>query len=142
MPKESNERCDAALQTCMRERSKESQCSGRECSLQQPQGSIHSYLTSRNVISPFLSLPEVVNPSLSTEPAVTFSEGDARRDNTDVPRDPPVVSSGPVTRPKAKQAPGMEAENVVGEEVHYTPEELNEFANSGRSLGNLCRNGF
>lgn len=47
-----------------------------------------------------------------------------------------------MTRPKAKQAPGMEAENVVGEEVHYTPEELNEFANSGRSLGNLCRNGF
>lgn len=73
---------------------------------------------------------------------MTFSDGDARRDNTDVPRDPSVVSSSPVTRPKAKQAPGMEAENVVGEEVHYTPEELNEFANSGRSLGNLCRNGF
>lgn len=117
-------------------------CRGRECSLQQPQGSIHSYLTSRNIIPPFLSSPEVVNPSLSTEPAVTFSEGDARQDNTDVPQGPPVVSSSPVIRPKAKQAPGVEAENVVSKEVHYTTEELNEFANSSRSLGNLCRNRF
>lgn len=38
---------------------------------------------------PFAPLTEEINPSLSTKPAVTGSEGDARPDNTDLPRDPP-----------------------------------------------------
>ncbi|CCD13216.1 unnamed protein product [Trypanosoma congolense IL3000] len=43
---------------------------------------------------------------------------------------PPIVSSRPVTRLKAKQAPRGEVESVVHEEIRYTTKELNEFANS------------
>lgn len=48
----------------------------------------------------------------------------------DVSQGPPIVSSRPVTRLKAKQAPKGEVESVVHEEIHYTTKELNELANS------------
>ena len=38
----------------------------------------------------------------SDKPAVTFTEENARQDNTDVSQSPPIVSSRPVTRLKAK----------------------------------------
>lgn len=79
-------------------------------------------------ILPFLSLTEKINPSLCTKPAMTFSKGDARQSIIDVPS----VASRLITRLKAKQAPKGEIESVVDEEVHYTTEELNEFANSLR----------
>jgi hypothetical protein len=64
------------------------------------------------------------------KPAMTFTEENARQDNTDVSQGPPIVSSRPVTRLKAKQAPREEVESVVHEEIHYATKELNEFANS------------
>jgi hypothetical protein len=67
---------------------------------------------------------------LSDKPAVTFSEENARQDNTDVPQGPPIVSSRPITRLKAKQAPRGEVESVVHEEICCTTKEPNEFANS------------
>ncbi|EGW01337.1 Friend virus susceptibility protein 1 [Cricetulus griseus] len=73
--------------------------------------------------SPFSPLTEKINPPLSAKPAVTFSEGDASQDNTDVPR-----GSRPETRPKAKQASSRKVERVVRGKVHYTTKELNEFA--------------
>jgi hypothetical protein len=66
----------------------------------------------------------------SDKPAVTFTEENARQDNTDVSQSPPIVSSRPVTRLKAKQAPRGEVESVVHEEMRYTTKELKEFANS------------
>jgi len=74
----------------------------------------------------------VINPSLSDKLAVTFSKENARQDNTDVPQGPPIVSSRPITRLKARQAPRGEVESVVHEEMRYTTEELNEFANSSK----------
>ena len=67
---------------------------------------------------------EDINPSEPDKLAVTFAE------NTDVSQGPPIVSSRPITRLKAKQAPKGEIECVVHEEIHYTNKELNEFANS------------
>jgi hypothetical protein len=61
---------------------------------------------------------------------VTFAEENARQDNSDVPQGPPIVSSRPITRLKAKQAPREEVESVVHEKSRYTTKELNEFANS------------
>lgn len=80
--------------------------------------------------SPFSPLIEEVNPPLSAKPTVTFSEGDASRDNTDVPQGSPIVGSRPITRPKANQASRRKVESVVHGKVHYTTKELNEFANS------------
>jgi hypothetical protein len=57
---------------------------------------------------------------------VTFAEENARQDNTDVSQGPPIVSSRPIARLKAKQAPRGEVESVV----HDATKELNEFANS------------
>lgn len=74
--------------------------------------------------------PEEMNPSVSAKPAVSFSEGNARQDSTDVCQGPLIVASRPVARLKEKQAPSEEVENVVHEEEHYTAKELNEFANS------------
>lgn len=51
-----------------------------------------------------LSLTEEINPSLSTKTSVTFFAGDARQKSTDGPQDPSVVTSTPITKPKAKQA--------------------------------------
>jgi hypothetical protein len=74
---------------------------------------------------------------------VTFSEENARQDNTDVPQGPPIVSSRSITRLKAKQAPRGEVESVVHEEIRYTTKELNEFANSlKQKSGEMCGNGF
>jgi hypothetical protein len=70
---------------------------------------------------------EEIHPLESGRPA--FSEENARQDNTDVLQDPPIVSSRPITRLKAKQAPRGEVESVVHEEMCYTTKELNEFAN-------------
>lgn len=67
-------------------------------------------------ISPSPPLAEEINSSLSAKTAVTFSEGDARRD-TDVPRSLLIGASRHVTRLKAKQDPGGEIENGVCEEV-------------------------
>ena len=75
---------------------------------------------------------------MSAKPAATFPEGDARQDNTDVPQGPPRVASRPVTRLKAKQAPGGEVESVVREEVCYTTTELSEFANSFKQKSGEC----
>jgi hypothetical protein len=73
---------------------------------------------------------EEINSTESDKPAVTFTEENDRQDNTDVSQGPPIVSSRPVTRCKAKQAPRGEVEIVVHQEMHYTTKELNEFANS------------
>ena len=73
---------------------------------------------------------EEINPSDSDKPAVTFAEENVRQSNTDVPQGPLIVSSKPITRLKAKQAPRGEVENVVHEEICNTTKELNEFANS------------
>ena len=64
---------------------------------------------------------EEINPLESDKPAMTFT--------TDVSRGPPIVSSRPVTRLKAKQAPRGKVESVVHEEMSYFTKELNEFAN-------------
>ena len=80
-----------------------------------------------------LSLEEI-NPSVSDKPAVTFFEENARQDNTDDPQGPPIVSSGPITRLKTKQAPRGEVESVVHEEMSYTTKDLNEFANSLKQM--------
>lgn len=48
---------------------------------------------------------------LSTKSAVTFSEGDARQDNTDVRQGPSVVTPRPITRLETKQALKGEREN-------------------------------
>jgi hypothetical protein len=77
-----------------------------------------------------LAPPEEINSAESDKPAVTFTEENARQNNTDVSQGPPIVFSRPVTRLKAKQAPRGEVESVVHEEIHYTTKELNEFANS------------
>jgi len=68
--------------------------------------------------------PEEISPSQSDKPEVTFSEENARQDNTDVPQGPPIVSSKPITRLKVKQAPRGEVGSVVHEEVCYTTKEL------------------
>jgi hypothetical protein len=73
---------------------------------------------------------EEINSAESDKPALTFTEENARQDNTDVSQGPPIVSSRPVTRLKTKQAPRGEIESVVHEEIRYTTKELNEFANS------------
>lgn len=52
----------------------------------------------------FLPLTQEVNPSLSANPSVTFSEGDAKQNNTGVFQGPAVVASRPLTTLKAKQA--------------------------------------
>lgn len=51
-----------------------------------------------------LPLTEKINPSLSANNAVTFSEGDAKENNTGVFQGPAVVASRPLTTPKAKQS--------------------------------------
>lgn len=51
-----------------------------------------------------LPLTEKINPSLSANNAVTFSEGDAKKNNTGVFQGPAVVASRPLTTPKAKQS--------------------------------------
>lgn len=56
---------------------------------------------------------------MSTKLAMTFSEGNARKDNTGVPQ-----GLGTIARLKAKQAPNGEVESKVHED-----KELNEFAN-------------
>jgi hypothetical protein len=73
---------------------------------------------------------EEINPPESDKPAVTFAEENARQDNTDGSQSPPIVSSRPIIRLKAKQDPRGKVENVVHEEIGYTTKELNEFANS------------
>jgi hypothetical protein len=77
--------------------------------------------------------PEKVNPSESDKPAVTVTEENARQDNIDTSQGPPIVSSRPKTRRKAKQAPRGEVESVVHEETDNTTKELSEFANSFKS---------
>jgi hypothetical protein len=61
---------------------------------------------------------------------VTFAEENARQENTDVPKGPPIVSSRPITRLNATRAPRGKVESVLHEEMHYTTKDLNEFANS------------
>ena len=82
---------------------------------------------------PLVRMPfsqEEINPLESDKSALTFSEENAREDNTDIPQGPPIVSSRPIARLKTNQAPGGEVESVVHEEIHYTIGELNEFGNS------------
>ena len=79
-----------------------------------------------------------VNPSESDKPTVTFTEENPRQYNTDVRQGPPIVSSRPTARLKAKQAPGGEVESVVREEVCYTTTELSEFANSFKQKSGEC----
>lgn len=62
---------------------------------------------------------------------MTFSERNAKQDNTDVPQGLPVVTSRPITRLKAKQTPRADVESVVCEKkMCYTTKELKDFANS------------
>ena len=67
---------------------------------------------------------EEINSAESNKPAMSFTEEYARKDNTDVSQGPPIVSSRPVTRLKAKQAPRGKVESVVHEEIRYTTKEL------------------
>jgi hypothetical protein len=60
---------------------------------------------------------EEINSAESDKPAVIFTEENARQDNSDVPQGPPVVSSRPITKLKAKQTPRGEIESVVHEEI-------------------------
>ena len=60
---------------------------------------------------------EETNSAESDKPAMTFTEENARQDNTDVSQGPPIVSSRPVTRLKAKQATRGDVESVVHEEI-------------------------
>ena len=84
-------------------------------------------------ILPFLPwTKEMNNPPSSATLAVTFSEGDAKQDNTNVPQSSPRVASRRKTRLKAMEAPREEIESEVHEEVCNTPKELNGFANSFR----------
>jgi hypothetical protein len=53
----------------------------------------------------FSYLTEEINPSLSAKSSVTFSERNAKQDNTDVAQGPPIVAFRPIARLKAKQAP-------------------------------------
>lgn len=75
-----------------------------------------------------------MNPSESDKPA----EENARQDNTDVSQGPTIVSSRPITRLKAKEAPRGEVESVVHEEMCYTTKELNEFANAFKQKSEEC----
>ena len=61
---------------------------------------------------------------------MTFPEGDARQDNPDVPRCLSIVAPRPTTRLKANEAPKVEIERVVHEEVPCTTKDLNGFANA------------
>lgn len=72
------------------------------------------------------------NPPSSTKSAVTFSEADAKQDNTNVPQSPLIVASRCITRLKETQAPREEIESEVHEEVGDPPKELNGFAYSIR----------
>jgi hypothetical protein len=56
---------------------------------------------------------------LTAKPAVTFSEGNSRQDNTDVLQSPPIVTSRSIVRLKAKQVPRREVDAVVYEGVYY-----------------------
>jgi hypothetical protein len=47
---------------------------------------------------------------LSAKPTVTFSERNARQDNTSVPQYPPIITSKLIARLKAKQDPIGEVE--------------------------------
>lgn len=60
---------------------------------------------------------------------MTFSEGNAKQDNTDVPQGPPIVASRTVSRLRPKQADKKEVESVFHKEVCHTTKELSEFAN-------------
>lgn len=63
----------------------------------------------------FTPLTEEINPSLSAKTTMTFSEENARQDNTYIFQGhPPIVA---LTRLKAKQAPRGEVESVVHEDV-------------------------
>ena len=53
---------------------------------------------------------EEINLSESDKPAVSFTEENATKDNTDIFQGSIIVSSRPVTRIKAKQAPTEEVE--------------------------------
>lgn len=55
---------------------------------------MYSYLNSLKIL-PLPFLTEEINPIFANS-AVTFSEEDARQDNTDVPRGPPIVSFRPI----------------------------------------------
>lgn len=60
---------------------------------------------------------------------MTFSAGNARRNDTDVTQSPPIIASRPITRLKAKQTPRGEVKSKV-HEVHYITKGPNEFGNS------------
>lgn len=57
--------------------------------------------------------PKEINHSLSGTPEVTFTEVDARQDNTDVSQSPPRVISRPITR--------LEAQHASERERKYSP---------------------
>jgi hypothetical protein len=74
---------------------------------------------------------------------VTFAEENVKQDNTDVAQGPPIVSSRPVTRLKAKQDPRGEVESVVMRKFTTLQRSLMSFViHSSRSLGNICGNRF
>lgn len=74
----------------------------------------------------------------SDKPAGTFHEENARQDSVNVSQGPLTVSSRPITRLKAEQAPRGEVESVVHEEMCYTTKELNEFANAFKQKSEEC----
>ena len=64
----------------------------------------------------FLPFTEEINPSLSTKPAVIFSERNVRQDTTVVPQDLPIVAARQDVRQRT--APRREVESMVHGEVH------------------------
>ena len=54
---------------------------------------------------------------------MTFSEEDARKNNTDVLQGSPIIASRPITRSKTNKASREDVESTVYEEVCYTTKE-------------------
>jgi hypothetical protein len=84
---------------------------------------------------------EEINPSESHKPVVTSTEENARQDNNEVPQGPPIVSSRPITRLKAKQSPRGKVESVVRRKFATLLRGLMSLLiYSNRSPGNTCGN--
>lgn len=75
---------------------------------------------------------EGINPALTEETVVAFSEAAVMQDNADSPQDslPPLLfDSRPINIFKSQKVPKNEVQNVTLEEICYIPKELLEFSN-------------
>lgn len=79
---------------------------------------------------------------MSTKPAVTLSEGDSRRDKTDVPRGSPIFASRPLTKLKAEQTPRGEMGSVVHKKcAPLLTSLMSVIVHSSGSLRSVCGDG-